>query len=267
MSGSRITFIISTWNFSGRNGPGRDVVPFGSTRFRIAHSDTVMSGGGSKCAYTLATTPARLVSALGCVWISIVRRLRQRRERLLERLLQLRVNHDARGFPYELGSEPRGDRHDAGLRGEDQVGHGFFHIRQRDQLTALLGELDLPQVRVGAEEPDALLALAHKPSFERRYRFLLERVLQIADVPEHAFHGVVLPAALFRHAFLHQLPDPLLGNVQRGHDFAYVDGRQISRLQHRRGDFGVPHLDLHPTLPETKLKSVKNCGSEDFWLD
>jgi len=120
--------------------------------------------------------------------------LREVRERFLTGLLELRLNHDAGRFAHEFRRETRRDRHDLTLRHEHQVRERRLDVAKGYEHSTFLRELHLAEVGIGAQQANALLALADESSVQGWDRPFLERVLKVADVPEHTFHWVIPPA-------------------------------------------------------------------------
>ncbi len=118
------------------------------------------------------------------------------------------MDYDPRIFADELRRELRRDRHDPALRSQHQVGECAFHIADRDEITSFARELDLPEIRVRAEEPEPLLAFARQnlSSLVDDRAFLDDR-LEISDIKTHTLVAIIFPAALFWEAFVRELLD------------------------------------------------------------
>ena len=99
----------------------------------------------------------------------------------------------------------------------------LLDVLDRYELPALLRQFDLAEVRVGAEQPHALFALADESPVERGDGFLFERALQVPDIPEHALHRVELPAAFLWQSRFHELVNTLHREVQSLRHFDGVD--------------------------------------------
>src|SRR5580658_1328089 len=148
---------------------------------------------------------------------------REIRERFLALFFDERLHHHARVLPGDFRSDARRDRHYPGLYREDNGGQRVLVIRDGDHRRSLTRELHLAEIGLGSEQANALRAFTAETVIWSRDGAPFEHALEVSDVPEHAFDGIVTSARNARHALLHELLHAALVQIERARHFADVD--------------------------------------------